>query len=69
MSKPTLDDLMARARSAIENKEAFIYDVASVTGQIVGNVAHMRWFRLSVAQEIADTTKKWAHLAEPIPQQ
>jgi len=61
-AKPTISDLMARARRAIDEDEQFIYDVASETGQIVANVKHMRWFRLAVAQHLIDNTKRWQHL-------
>ena len=40
------------ARVAIEKNDDVIYDVASSSGQIVGNVKHMRWFRDAVADEL-----------------
>ncbi len=49
MAKKTFDELLDRAEQAINNREEIVYDVASESGQIVGNVAHMRWFRNAVA--------------------
>ncbi len=48
------DNLMTRAENAIENREAFIYDIAAECGQIVDNVAHMSWFRQAVMDELSD---------------
>jgi hypothetical protein len=62
----TIKTLSERAKQAIEKRENFIYDVASETGQIVDNVAHMKWFRLAVMREIANSTKKYQHLADEI---
>lgn len=58
----TVDDLLARARSAIERDERFIYDVAAETRQMVGNVKHMRWFIEAVANWLIDNTGRWSHL-------
>lgn len=58
----TAEDLLARAEGAIERDEDFIYDVAAETGQMVGNVKHMRWFVEAVADWLIDNTGKWSHL-------
>lgn len=58
----TVDDLLARARSAIEQDESFIYDVAAETGQMVDNVKHMPWFVKAVANWLIDNTGKWSRL-------
>lgn len=58
----TVDDLRARAESAIERDEGFIYDVAGETGQMVGNVKHMRWFVEAVANWLIDNTGRWSRL-------
>lgn len=55
MSKPTIEDLMKRAKVAIEEDEPVIYDVAANEGQVVNNVKHMRWFIEAVAQELGAT--------------
>lgn len=62
-----LEDLRERAVNAIEKKETLVYDVASETGQIVGNVCHMRWFRLAVMRELAASSRRYAHLVDAIP--
>lgn len=58
----TVDDLLARARSAIERDESFVYDVAAETGQIVDNVKHMPWFVEVVANWLIDNTGRWSRL-------
>lgn len=64
-NKATLDDLLKAAERKIERNDVMIYDVASQTGQIVGNVKHMRWFKYAVAQELIESTAKYAHLTLP----
>jgi len=44
--------LMEEANEAIERGDAIVYDTASDSGQIVGNVKHMEWFRQAVARAI-----------------
>lgn len=58
----TTEDLLARAESAIERDENFVYDVAVDSGQMVGNVKHMRWFVEAVANWLIDNTGKWSRL-------
>ena len=58
----TTDALLARARSAIDRDEPFIYDVAADSGQIVANVKHMDWFVKEVANWLIDNTTKWSRL-------
>ena len=58
----TIRDLMQRARSAINRDEEIIYDVAAEYDQQVGNVKHMRWFLMAVAEEIIVTNSKYSHL-------
>lgn len=60
--KKTLQQLLNRADAAIAGKEDFVYDVAAESWQIVGNVGHMRWFRLAVAEELAERHVCWEHL-------
>lgn len=62
MPKPTMKELGERARRAIERREAFVYDVAAESGQIVGNVAGMRWFVREVARWLTLNVKRWQHL-------
>ena len=62
MAKATLTELLARAKSAIDRNENLIHDVAANSGSIVGNVKHMRWFKLEVADALIATTDKWSHL-------
>lgn len=64
MRTATIEQLITRARAAINSDNDLIYDVASESGQIVGNVKHMHWFVMAVAKEIACRTKKYAHLLE-----
>lgn len=56
---PALEDLRDRALEAIERRETVVCDVASETGQIIGNVCHMRWFRLAVMSELAASTRTY----------
>lgn len=67
--KKTLQELAKRAKDAIERRETFIYDIASENGQIVGNIANMRWFRLAAMREIASTDTRYHHLQPEIPLQ
>jgi type VI protein secretion system component VasF len=60
--KPTLEELLARATSALQRNEVRVHDVAANTGSIVGNVSHMRWFKCAVADDLIATTEKWGHL-------
>lgn len=69
MAKPTLQDLADRALRAIERRETFVYDIASEFCQILGNVRHMRWFRLAVMRQLAQDTVKYSHLLGAIPEQ
>ncbi len=62
MPKATLQELLARADTAITRNETRIHDVAANTGSIVGNVKHMRHFKLEVADDLIATTEKWGHL-------
>jgi hypothetical protein len=62
----TLDALLSRAASAISRREQVAYDVADENCQILGNVAHMRWFRYAVATELTQRHKSWEHLFEEI---
>lgn len=62
MAQPTLQELLARADTAITRNENRIHDVAANTGSIVGNVKHMRWFKCAVADDLIATTDKWSHL-------
>lgn len=55
-------DLQAATDRALTQDSELLYDVASAVGQIVGNVKHMHWFRVAVAQEIAARTPKYAPL-------
>lgn len=63
----TLADLEDAARRAIDRGDDLVYDVASESSQIFGNVKHMRWFRLAVMREKA-TSKTWEHLLPLIPE-
>lgn len=45
---------MEEANKAIERGDEIVYDTASDSGQIVGNVKHMTWFREAVAFAIFD---------------
>ncbi len=58
----TVEDLLARAKSAIERDEGFIYDIAANFGQMVDNVGHMRWFVEAVANWLIDNTGRWSRL-------
>jgi len=58
----SMEDLYARARQAIEADEEVVHDVAANRGQIVDNVKHMNWFLSSVAERLANTYDKYAHL-------
>jgi len=58
----TTEDLLARAKSAIERDEDFVYDIAADVGQMVDNVKHMRWFVEAVANWLIDNTGKWSRL-------
>src|SRR5260221_3744036 len=44
--------LLEEANKAIQRQDDIVYDVASDSGQIVGNVKHMPWFRQAVARAI-----------------
>lgn len=58
----TVEDLLARAESAIERDEGFVHDVAADSGQMVDNVGHMRWFVEAVANWLIDNTGRWSRL-------
>lgn len=66
MAKPTLEELIDRSKRAIERKEILVFDVASESGSIVGNVAHMRWFICAVADALVATTDKWSGLQKEL---
>ncbi len=66
MPKATLQELLARADSAIARNENLIHDVAANSGSIVGNVKHMRFFKLEVADELVARTEKWSHLQKEL---
>jgi hypothetical protein len=66
MAKPTLKELLERAQSAIDRNELLVYDVAANNGQIVGNVARMRWFKLEVCDELIARTDCWSHLQKEL---
>jgi len=59
---PSIEALMARAQKAIDEDDTLIYDVAGETGQIVGNVKHMSWFKRAVAEWLTENTEQWASL-------
>ena len=56
------NQLVERARPAIERDEAFICDVAAEYGQIVGNVRGMCWIVGAVANWLIDNTGRWSNL-------
>lgn len=60
--KKTVDELVAKAKKAIENKEQFVFDIADNNGQIVDNVKHMTWFIDAVADQITLDVKAYKHL-------
>jgi hypothetical protein len=67
MPKKTLPELLSRAESAISRKEDLVYEVADAHGgQIVGNVGHMRWFKLAVAEELVGRFAVWEHLKDEL---
>jgi hypothetical protein len=51
-SERIAQSLIEEASEAIERQDEIVYDVASDSGQIVGNVKHMEWFRHAVALAI-----------------
>ncbi len=61
----TQDDLLKRARKAIDDREMFVYDVASEQGQQVANVVDTKWLLYRVANRLIQDVKKYAHL-QPI---
>ena len=54
MTKPSL----IAADVAIDADDDLIYDVAAECGQIVQNVQHMRWFRVAVAEALAERAEE-----------
>ncbi len=56
----TRNDLLRRARRAIERDEHFIYDVAANCGQLVGNVRNTQWFLQEVALWLVEDTARYA---------
>jgi phage terminase Nu1 subunit (DNA packaging protein) len=64
-SKKTIQDLLERARLAIENHEVVALDEAADKCQMIDNVGHMTWFVQRVAAEIAAKTKAYQHLTIP----
>jgi len=44
--------LLERARRHIERRSELAFDVAAETGQMFGNVRHMRGFLMAVAREL-----------------
>lgn len=58
----SLQDLLDRARNAIERREDCVYDIAHEQGQIVANVEHMTWFITLVAVWFTQNVKRWSHL-------
>jgi len=64
MSK-TLFDLAVTAGHLIDRGADIVYDVADESGQIVGNVKHMTWFRDAVALAYANEYPKvYGHLLD-----
>jgi len=49
----TKQETIKKAQGHIERKSALAYEVANEHGQIFGNVRHMKWFLLAIANEIA----------------
>lgn len=66
MSKPTIEDLRGAAKAAIEKRQDFVLDCASEMGQMVDNVAHMRFFEREVMLHMANEFEKYAHLAPEV---
>ena len=62
MAKATKQDLMRRARNAIEGRETVCFEVCAETSQSFDNVKAMRWFLYAVANELIATTVRFAHL-------
>ena len=63
--KATLKDLRFAVDAKIEAAGDLVYDVAAEHGQIFDNVKHLAWFRRAVAQELINTTARYAHLEVP----
>lgn len=64
MAKKTQADLLRRAERAITAEESVVWDVCAETGQMFGNVRHMRWFVYAVANQIIQDTAAYAHLPQ-----
>lgn len=64
--KTTIEELLARAKGIADQRpwNSIAFAVAEENFQIIGNVAHMYWFRVAIAVELTKRQKKWAHLQE-----
>ena len=49
----TKQDAIKKAQIHIERETSLAYDVLAEHGQIFGNVCHMKWFLLAIAEELA----------------
>ncbi len=58
----TTDDLIQRAKNAIERREACAYEVAQDHNQMIENVAHMAWFIREVACWFTLKVNRYSHL-------
>ena len=58
----TTDDLIQRAKNAIERREACAHEVALNHNQMIDNVAHMTWFILEVAAWFTLKVNRYSHL-------
>ena len=53
-----------RVDSLIEAGADVVYDIAAETQSIVGNVAHLDWFKNAIAEELINSTSKWEKAAK-----
>ena len=51
----TIDDLRRHARAAIERQDTLVCEVATEFDQILGNIAHLKWFEEAVMDRCYET--------------
>jgi len=68
----TVDEAAAKAAADMiagypESSHHILYDVAVENGQMLGNVIHMRWFRETLAENIAGDWPSVTPMVTPTP--
>lgn len=63
MKLPCLDikqkECLSHAKKLIEREDSICYDICAELDQHFGNVKHMTWFQIAVANYLIENVKKW----------